>query len=180
MIIKVVKMYSNRQRVDLNKKDGFNAGEEIILMSKSEYDNLKHRLFDLDNKLVTAESENKILKDRNDTITGAIQESKKQLDIELEKLLEVSLKPINETHKKQLADKDHQIKELTDKLNTIQGAFSQFITKINSLNAIDFLFRKKHNQVINDFSNSVWITTGKDKIVNADVKSIAGTKDSAE
>ena len=177
MITKVVKMYSKRMRIDLSKKDGFNADEEIILMSKAEYEDLKNQLFRLDSQLVTAESENKILKDRNNAFAEAIQESDKKIDKELEKLLEVSLKPINETHKEQLEDKDNKIEQLTDKVNAMQSAFNHFNTKINSLSALDILFRKKHNEVISDFIDSITITAKDKQIVNTDVKQISEKKD---
>ena len=173
MIRKVVKMYSNRMRIDLNKKDGLNANEDVIIMPVEEYEKLKQELFNREDKIIALTKENEIIQQRNDSIMESIQTSKQENEKEFEKMLEITLKPINETHKEQLEDKDNQINQLTDRLNAMQSAFNHFITKINSLNTIDILFRKKHNQVINDFIDSIVIPANEDKIVNADVKQIS-------
>ena len=170
---KTVKEYSNRPRINLNRKDGFHDGENVIVMSLQEYENLKTELFNRDHELKILKAENGMLNEMEAKLRKDIIKREKELDKELKNLLEVSLKPINETHKEQLEDKDNQIKQLNNRLNAMQSAFNHFITKINSLNTIDILFRKKHNQVINDFIDSIVIPANEDKIVNADVKQIS-------
>ena len=168
MIRKVVKMYSNRMRIDLNKKDGLNANEDVIIMPVEEYEKLKQELFNREDKIIALTKENEIIQQRNDSIMESIQTSKQDNKKEFEEMLEITLKPINETHKEQLEDKDNQINQLTDKLNAMQSAFHQFNIGINQLSALDILFRKKHHQVINDFNESIWIIGKEDNIINAD------------
>lgn len=42
---------STRQRIDINKGDGFKADEEVVILSKDEYQNIKNQLFNLQIKL---------------------------------------------------------------------------------------------------------------------------------
>ena len=56
MITKIVKEYSNRQRIDLNKGDGFSAGDEIILLTKSEYDNIQQVMQNMDTQIKILEN----------------------------------------------------------------------------------------------------------------------------
>ena len=178
MIIKEIKEYSQRLRINIVQADGFNPGDKVVVIPVQEYEDLNQNISDLQGRLRSVKNDNEILKQRQQAFNEAIKESEKQLDTELEKLLEVSLKPINETHEKQLEDKDSQIEQLTDKLNGMQSAFHHFTTKINSLNAIDIIFRKKHNEVISDFIDSITITGKENNMLNADVKQITEKKDS--
>ena len=42
---------TTRQRIDINKSDGFKADEEVVVLSKEEYQNIKNQLFNLQIKL---------------------------------------------------------------------------------------------------------------------------------
>ena len=144
----VVKSNNGYGRLSLGKLgDKFNINDVVYVLTESEYQSLMQNA---DDELIPE------------------PEPKREIDKELENLLEVSLKHINETHKEQLEDKDNQINQLTDKLNAMQSAFHQFNIGINQLSALDILFRKKHHQVINDFNESIWIISKEDNIINAD------------
>ena len=144
----VVKSNNGYGRLSLGKLgDKFNINDVVYVLTESEYQSLMQNA---DDELIPE------------------PEPKREIDKELENLLEVSLKHINETHKEQLEDKDNQINQLTDKLNAMQSAFNQFNIGINQLSALDILFRKKHHQVINDFNDSIWIISKEDNIINAD------------
>lgn len=42
---------STRQRIDINKSDGFKADEEVVILTKDEYQNIKNQLFNFQIKL---------------------------------------------------------------------------------------------------------------------------------
>ena len=170
MIIKEIKDYSNRMRINIVSSDGFNPGDEVVLLTKSEYENLKAELFNRENKISYLEQENKIVTQRSDAIMESIEKSKKDMDTELDKLLKISLKHINETNDKQLADKDRQIEQLTGKLDSIRTAFDIFITNINALKWHHYI-RGKHAEVITDFISSIKIKND-DQTLDADVNQL--------
>ena len=140
--------------------DNFNVGDVVYVLTEAEYHSLLMQSSTTDDQTTSEDIENKF-----------------------EKLLKISLEPINKNHDKQLQDKANEIKqlkdeikELKDKINIMQSAFNQFNTKINSLSAIDILFRKKHNEIISDFSNSVWIKNDN-QTINADVQQVTSKDD---
>lgn len=134
--------------------DNFNVGDVVYVLTEAEYHSLLMQSSTTDDKTTSEDIENKF-----------------------EKLLKISLEPIDKTHKEQLLYKDNQLNEKDNQLNAMQQAFIQFNTRINQLNAIDILIRKKHHKIINDFSNSIWIKAEDKEIVNADVKQVTSKDD---
>ena len=134
--------------------DNFNVGDVVYVLTEAEYHSLLMQSSTTDDSTTSEDIENKF-----------------------EKLLKISLEPIDKTHKEQLLYKDNQLNEKDNQLNAMQQAFIQFNTRINQLNAIDILFRKKHHKIINDFSNSIWIKAEDKEIVNADVKQVTSKDD---
>ena len=149
----IVKSNNGYGRLSLGKLgDKFNINEVVYVLNESEYQSLMQ------------------LQD-NETIPEP--EPKREIDKELEKLLEVSLKHINETHKKQLEDKDNQLNAMNDKLNAMEHRCNQLKDKINQLSLWDMIYHKKHYDIINDFTNSIWIINKDDnKLNDADVPAI--------
>lgn len=123
---------------------------------------------------VLTESEYQSLMQKNDNEVIPEPEPKREIDKELEKLLKVSLEPIQETHKKQLEDKDNQLNAMNDKLNAMQHRCNQLKDKINQLSLWEMVWHKKHYDIINDFTNSIWIILKNDDntINEADVPAI--------
>ena len=107
----------------------------------------------------------------------SLETKQKELDTQLEKMLEISLKPITKTHKEELERKDNKLNQLSDELKTLREISSQFSTKISQLSALDILFRKKHINLIDDFEKSIWINAEDKEIVNADVKQVTSKDD---
>ncbi len=169
---KTVKEYSKRQRINLSKSDGFKDDETIVILSTQEYEKLQSEILNRESEILKVTKETELYKKRFEDILKSYNKQQKELDTKVEKLLEVSLKPINETHKKQLEDKNKQINELTNQINTMIGAFNQFNIRINTLTTLDILFRKKHIEIISDFNESITLVNNSNPIVNADIKQV--------
>ena len=152
----VVKSNNGYGRLSLGKiGDKFNINDVVYVLTESEYQSLMQLQY---NDSVTAEPE---------------PEPKREIDKELEKLLKVSLEPINETHKKQLEYKDNQLNAMNDKLNAMEHRCNQLKDKINQLSLWDMIRHKKHYDIINDFTNSIWIINkDNNKIKSADVPAL--------
>ena len=175
-IEKEIKNYSDRLRINIVSADGLTAGQKVIIMTDDEYGNIKDQILNMSAEIRTLEYDKNVFQQRSETLMNAIEDGKKTKDAELKELLEVSLTPIRETHKEQLEDKDQQIKALSDKIDLMQTSFHKFTTMINSLSAIDVLFRKKHNEIITDFIESVWVKSD-DPILDTDVKKVTSKDD---
>ena len=158
MITKTVKEYSNRKRIDLNKKDGFNAGEDIILMSSAEYDDLQSQIKEYENLYNETKTNLNNLINQQET-------QQKNIDLMIEKVSS----NIDKSYEKILQDKDNQIKRLTIQVTALNEICSQFKDKINQLSLWDMVVRKKHYDIVNDFTKSIWIINkDDDNIINAD------------
>ena len=150
-----VKSNNGYGRISLGKLGNkFNVNDKVYVLTDAEYHSLLMQSSTTDDRTTSEDIENKF-----------------------EKLLKISLEPIDKTHKEQLLYKDNQLNEKDNQLNAMQQAFIQFNTRINQLNAIDILFRKKHHKIINDFSNSIWIKAEDKEMVNADVKQVTSKDD---
>ena len=150
----VVKSNNGYGRLSLGKLGTkFNVNDVVYVLSESEYQSLMQS----DND---SADEDSIEKDINSTF---------------ENLLEISLTPIQETHKEHIKDKDNQIKQMNAKLNAMEHKCNQLKDKINQLSLWDMVLRKKHYDIINDFTNSIWIINNEDdNMLDADVPAIAG------
>ena len=162
MLFKEVKQYSNRQRININKDDNLKPGEKVILLTANEYEDIKTDFKDLQDNLIKIENENQLLQSQEQN---------------LKELIENVTAPIYENHKKDLENKDLEIKQLTDELNAMKQICSQFGLELMGLNSIDILFRSKHKKLIQDFNNNIWITAKPGEVVNADAKAIPGKKE---
>lgn len=156
MIFKEVKQYSNRQRIDLNKKDNLKPGAKVVILTDTEYDNIKKEFLELQEQYKILENQTKIKQDQEQN---------------LKEIIENVTAPIYENHKKDLANKDLEIKQLTDELNAIRKSCSQYNIELMDLNAIDILFRHKHKKLIKDFNNTIFVNMEVNPI-DADAKTL--------
>ena len=160
MIKKKIKEYGNkskRQRIDINLSDGFKPGDEVVLIPANEYDEIKTKLFEytaMDKELQILQNQEQNLKEIVEDVTT----------------------PIHENYKKELQDKDTQIKQLQRQLNTLKRIFNQFIIDITSLSAWDIFFRGKHKDLISDFNSKIWITTNDNEVEEMDQPAISGSE----
>ena len=157
MIKKEVKAYgkSQRQRIDFNKGDHLEVGQEVIILTNQEYDEL-------------LECQSELQKVKNELIAMQNQE------VNLKELIQDVTAPIYENHKKELQNKDKQINQLQDKLDALKKIFNQFIISITSLSAWDIFFRGKHKDLISDFNSRIWITTKDNEFEDMDQPAIPG------
>lgn len=162
MITKEVKEYSNRQRINLNKNDGFTPGDTVVIMTAKEYDKFKEDILDLTNQL--RKTENKL---------NNIQEQQDNL----EEMIDKVTNPIHQTYQKQLNDKDNEIKQIVNDLNSLKKICTQFNIDVMGLSAIDILFRSKHKKLVNEFNNSIWIIDQDKQVENIDLKKLPGNDD---
>ena len=146
MIIKQVKEYSNRQRIDINKSDGINAGAEVVILSKMEYENLIN-----ENEKLTA-----------DSLKLQAMETQEQ---NLKNIIENITTPIYENHKKELTAKDDKIKQLEHQLKSLQAKTNQYNLELMGLNFIDFV-RGKHKRAILEFDKTISLFVNADKLDN--------------
>lgn len=163
MLNKKVKEYSGRKRIDINKSDGLNHNEDVIIFTVEEYQEIKADIWELKDKLTSFEKENELLKNQEQNLKEIIQNV---------------TAPIYENHEKELEKKDLQIDQLTDELNKLKAKCNQFNLELMGLNGFEMLILRKHKRLINDFSSMVTIGAGQDTITVADDgKMIAGKKE---
>ena len=157
MIKKEVKAYgkTQRQRIDFNKGDHLEVGQEVNILTNQEYDEL-------------LECQSELQKVKNELIAMQNQE------VNLKELIQDVTAPIYENHKKELQNKDKQINQLQDKLDALKKIFNQFIISITSLSAWDIFFRGKHKDLISDFNSRIWITTKDNEVEDMDQPAIPG------
>ena len=157
MIKKEVKAYgkTQRQRIEFNKGDHLEVGQEVIILTNQEYDEL-------------LECQSELQKVKNELIAMQNQE------VNLKELIQDVTAPIYENHKKELQNKDKQINQLQDKLDALKKIFNQFIISITSLSAWDIFFRGKHKDLISDFNSRIWITTKDNEVEDMDQPAIPG------
>ena len=157
MIKKEVKAYgkTQRQRIDFNKGDHLEVGQEVNILTNQEYEEL-------------LECQSELQKVKNELIAMQNQE------VNLKELIQDVTAPIYENHKKELENKDKQINQLQDKLDALKKIFNQFIISITSLSAWDIFFRGKHKDLISDFNSRIWITTNDNEFEDMDQPAIPG------
>lgn len=158
MIFKEVKEYSNRQRIDLNKKDNLKPGANVVILTDDEYNNIKKEFLELQEQYKILENQIQMQQDQEHN---------------LKEIIENVTAPIYENHKKDLANKDLEIKQLTDELNAIRKSCSQYNIELMDLNAIDIIFRSKHKKLIKDFNNTIFVNMEVAPI-DADAKTLPG------
>lgn len=163
MLFKQVKEYSKRQRINLNKDDGLNPGDNVVVLTANEYDNIKKDILQLQDQAIKLEKENQILQNQEQNLKEIIQDV---------------TTPIYENHKKELQDKDLQIKQLSNELKTLKAKCNQFNLDLMGLNAIDIVILRKYKKLIQEFNNTISIGLTPGAIdIDADAKAIPGSKE---
>lgn len=134
---KDVKEYSKRQRINLNKGDGFNDGDIVIVMAISEFEEIKKQLIQLNTykaKVEAYETGNELLK-------GMSTDSSKD---------------IVEAYEKRLDKKDNQLNEKDNEISRLKDIFSNYEKRVYGLNPFDVLLRR-NKKLSDEFHNSIWI-----------------------
>ncbi len=177
MIVKEVKEYgtkSKRQRIDLNKKDGFAPGDEVIIIQKDKFDEIKEDILELQSELIVKDKDIEIYKNRIDILSNQEQRQ----DLNLKEIIQDVTTPIYENHKKELENKDNEIKQLKLQLKSLENKTKQYNLDMMGLNTIDVLFRSKHKHLIQKFNNEISLIIDDPKIVEVDTPGLPGSNKS--
>ena len=150
MIIKQVKEYSKRKRIEINKTDNIDAGAKVIILSENEYNQLLAKINDYD----AVKKENQILHNQENN---------------LKKIVDDVTAPIYDQHQKELTSKDQQIKQLQIQLKALQTKTNQYNLDMQGLNVIDMVVLRKHKKLIADFNTAI---ADADAIIDADIKKV--------
>lgn len=151
VIMKEVKEYSKRKRINILKDDGFQAGDMVAILPKATYDDLIMQIQRLNEELIDY---------RKQGIN--VNESSEEIDSDV-------LEQIYQHHQKQLENKDKLIHDKDQEINRLKAITSKYNTAMNGLSLLDML-RRKHKELIDDFQESIWITS--DDVLEADVKEL--------
>ena len=85
-------------------------------------------------------------------------------EVNLKELIQDVTAPIYENHKKELENKDIELKRLRLQLELMKEKTNRFNLELMSLNTVDVLFRRKHKNIIYDFQEE-FTQISKDKPV---------------
>lgn len=163
-IIKRVKEYgeNKRQRIDINKNDGLEADAEVVILLKDKYDAIKEDILELKAKVTARDSELAILKDQEQN---------------LKEIVEDVNAPIHEFYKKELKEKDNQIKRLEMQLKALEHKTNQHNLELMGLNLFEIAIMRKHKKLITDFNEDIALAVSDPEIIDADAKAIPGDDD---
>lgn len=152
MIIKQVKEYSKRKRIEINKTDNIDAGAKVIILSENEYNQLCDKINDYD----AVKKENQILHNQEN---------------DLKQIVDDVTAPIYDQHQKELTSKDEQIKQLQIQLKALQTKTNQYNLDMQGLNIIDIGIFRKHKKLIKEFNTAI---AGADDnaVIDADAKKL--------
>ena len=141
---KDVKEYSGRQRINLNKGDGFNDGDIVIVMAVNEFEEIKEQLLQLNEYKAKVEAFEKIAqqppKDNDETI-----------------------KKISQGYEERLDKKDNELKEKDKEISRLKDIFSNYEKRIYGLNLFDMILRK-NKKLSDEFHDSIWIINENETI----------------
>lgn len=141
---KDVKEYSGRQRINLNKGDGFNDGDIVIVMAVSEFEEIKEQLLQLNEYKSKVEAFEKIVQ----------QPPKDNEEI---------IKKISQGYEERLDKKDNELKEKDKEISRLKDIFSNYEKRIYGLNLFDMILRK-NKKLSDEFHDSIWIINENETI----------------
>lgn len=148
---KKIKEYGNktkRLRIDINKSDGFAPDSEVVILSASEFD----KYCQMESDLIAKDKELEILRNQEQN---------------LKEIIENITSPIYEKHKKELRNKEIELKQLQTQLDLLNSRCNQYNLDLQGLNLIDILILRKHKKLIQSFNSDVANLSDDHKIVDA-------------
>lgn len=141
---KEIKEYSGRQRINLNKGDGFNNGDIVVIMAVNEFDEIKEQLMQLN----TYKAKVNAYEKGNELLKGMSTDTSKDI--------------VN-SYEKRLDKKDNELKEKDKEINRLKDIFSNYEKRVYGLNAFDVLVRR-NKKLSDEFHNSIWIIKDNETI----------------
>ena len=158
MIIKEVKEYSKRQRININKEDGFTDGQEVVILTVEEYEELKQaenllsiQIHTLKEDIDKLTIENKLLNTQQTNLKDIIADV---------------ITPINEQHQRELSAKDLEIGRLKAEVKGLEHKSHQLCIDIMDLSALQLIFTDKRKVMIDDFNKSISVKIDNDSITD--------------
>lgn len=179
MRIKQVKEYSNRQRITLNKKDGLSDGEEVVILTKREYEFKEkvhnNKIEDLQNKINGYLMQIDLLKKDIDRLTIENDLLNNQQN-NLQQIIKDVIEPVQEQHKIDLEVKENEIKQLKMDNESLKNKSNQLCIDIMDLSALQLIFTDKKKVLIDDFNKSISFVINDATITDTDAKKIEEPK----
>ena len=170
MLNKKVKEYSGRQRIDINKKDGLEDGQEVVILTSAENDGINKNIHNLTQQL--RDTENKLYATQKEL--NLIQKQDKNL----KEIIEDTTAPIKEFYENELKTKDDKIERLENQYTALLFTVSQYNLELMSFNWIDKL-TGKDKKYIKLFNENIKLLDN-DNIVEADGSAVPGADGSSD
>lgn len=153
---KQVREYTGRKRINITKTDGLNKDDNVVILRKSDYDDLiseYNRLMqvekDIDNQKITA-----------DTIGDKF------------------LKPVHDSYNNIIDGLNEKIKDKDNEINRLKAIYQDYDKQVYSMGLLDIL-RHKNREISKDFNSKIWITSNDDSMVtDAEVRKLTEPADS--
>lgn len=149
---KQVREYSGRKRINITNTDGLVKDDAVVVMKKSDYDDLMTELYrlqelekDMNNQKVTA---------------GAIGDK--------------FIKPLQDSYDDIISGLNDKIDAKDKEINRLKAICSQYSIDMNGLSKWDMLIHNKHKKVTDDFHSKIWITRPDTMVTDAEVMKLDG------
>lgn len=164
MRIKQVKEYSKRQRINLNKDDGLTDGQEVVILTKKEFEKLETdtnlyliEIDSLKSEIEQLKIENKLMNNQQNN---------------LKEIIEDVINPIHKQHQKDIAQKDMQIAQLQMENKALKEKSNQLCIDFMDLSALQFIFTDKKKILIDDFNKSISVIIDDATLTDVNAKAI--------
>lgn len=153
IIDKKVSDYSGRKRINITNSDGLVKDDAVVIMKKSDYDNLITDYM----KLLKKEQEQDNSKATADNIT------------------EKFIKPLQDSYTNQLNDIKEEYKQTISskdkEINRLKAIYQEYDKQVYSLGLLDIL-RRENKKISDDFNSKIWISSDDSLVTAAEVKGL--------
>lgn len=148
-LVKQVRDYGGRKRINITNSDGLVKDDEVVILMKSDYDDLMTELVrlqelekNLDNQKVTA-------------------------DIMGEQFIE----PIKNSYNDIINGLKYDLKDKDMEINRLKAIYQDYDKQVYSLGFMDIL-RHKNREISDDFNSKIWIKSDDQVVTDAEVKKL--------
>ena len=148
MIEKEIKNYSGRCRINITNKDDLKPGDKVVIFRDDDFKKYKENILNLQSQLRTTEDKLQNYKDQEQNV---------------EKLIKIALTPIEEHYQKEIKKLEDTITAKDNEINRLKAIYTNFSTSMNGVSLWDMV-RGKHKNLIDDFSNKIWIPGDDDQL----------------
>ena len=147
---KKVSDYSGRKRINITNSDGLVKDDAVVVMKKSDYDDLMAELYrlqelekDMNNQKVTADA-----------------------------IGDKFLKPVKDSYNEMIDRLNDKIDDKDKEINRLKAIYQDYDKQVYSMGLLDIL-RHKNREMSDDFKSKIWIVTPDDHMVtDAEVRKL--------